>query len=71
MLMVVRVDCGARVVVTVTAVIPEQSNSVTARKARGAEGGRPFAFDAELSQARNVVGGSYNTFRQWRALATC
>jgi transposase len=51
-------------------VIPEKSNSITAREARGQAGGRPFAFDAELYKPRNVVERSYNTFKQWRSLAT-
>jgi len=54
----------------VTVVIPEKSTTVATRKRRGRAGGRPPAFDAELYKRRNVVERSYNTFKQWRALAT-
>ncbi len=54
----------------ITAVIPEKANADTVRKRRGRRGGRPPTFDAELYKRRNVVERSYNTFKQWRALAT-
>ena len=54
----------------VATVIPEKSNSDAARKKRGRTGGRPPTFNAELYKQRNVVERSYNTFKQWRAIAT-
>lgn len=54
----------------VVVVIPEKSTNIAARRRRGRAGGRPPAFDAQLYKRRNVVERSYNTFKQWRALAT-
>jgi len=54
----------------VKTVIPEPSDQIRNRTRRGSRGGRPPAFDAELYKARNVVERSFNTVKQWRALAT-
>jgi len=51
-------------------VIPEPSDQIRNRQRRGSRGGRPPAFDAELYKGRNVVERSFNTVKQWRALAT-
>jgi transposase len=51
-------------------VIPEPSDQIRNRKRRGARGGRPPAFDADAYRGRNVVERSFNTVKQWRALAT-
>jgi putative transposase len=51
-------------------VIPEPSDQIRNRKRRGAHGGRPPAFDADTYRGRNVVERSFNTVKQWRALAT-
>jgi len=54
----------------IKAVIPEPSDQIRNRQRRGSRGGRPPAFDAELYKGRNVVERSFNTAKQWRALAT-
>ncbi len=54
----------------IKAVIPERSDQIGHRKARGATGGRPPALDAEAYKGRNVVERGFNLFKQWRALAT-
>lgn len=54
----------------IKAVIPEPSDQIGNRKRRGSRGGRPPAFDADLYKNRNVVERSFNTVKQWRALAT-
>ncbi len=54
----------------VKTVIPEPSDQIRNRKRRGSRGGRPPAFDSELYKKRNVVERSFNTVKQWRALAT-
>src|SRR5450756_1802802 len=54
----------------VKTVIPEPSNQIRNRLRRGSRGGRPPAFDSELYKGRNVVERSFNTVKQWRALAT-
>ncbi len=51
-------------------VIPQPSNQIHSRKRRGTAGGRPPAFDAETYRGRNVIERSFNTVKQWRALAT-
>jgi transposase len=50
--------------------IPERSDQIARRKAKGSHGGRPPAFDAELYALRNTVERSFNRFKQWRGLAT-
>ncbi|MBT2565230.1 transposase [Arthrobacter sp. ISL-85] len=40
------------------------------RGRRGSAGGRPPGFDQEDYKGRNVVERYFNTFKQWRALAT-
>ena len=50
--------------------IPERSDQVARRKAKGSHGGRPPGFDVELYALRNTVERSFNRFKQWRGLAT-
>jgi transposase len=54
----------------IRAVIPEPSDQIGHRKRRGRAGGRPPALDAVADKRRNVVERGFNTFKQWRALAT-
>ena len=51
-------------------VIPQRSDQITNRKRRGRHGGRPPGLDKEKYRRRNVVERSFNTHKQWRALAT-
>ena len=50
--------------------IPERTDQIARRKAKGSKGGRPPGFDRELYKARNSVERSFNRFKQWRGLAT-
>ena len=50
--------------------IPERSDQIARRKAKGSLGGRPPGFDRELYKLRNSVERSFNRFKQWRGLAT-
>jgi transposase len=54
----------------IAAVIPQPADQIGHRKRRGSTGGRPPAFDKEDYKRRNVVERNFNTFKQWRALAT-
>ncbi|MEU7997676.1 IS5 family transposase [Micromonospora sp. NPDC049060] len=51
-------------------VIPERSDQVTRRAAKGSAGGRPPAFDKAVYRKRNVVERCFNRLKQWRDLAT-
>lgn len=50
--------------------IPERSDQIRQRKAKGSAGGRPPAFDQELYKNRNTVERGFGRLKQWRALAT-
>ncbi len=54
----------------ITTVIPQPSDQVRHRLARGSAGGRPPSFDATRYRDRNVVERSYALMKQWRGLAT-
>lgn len=54
----------------VIATIPQPSDQVGHRRARGSTGGRPPAFDAEAYKQRNVVERTINKLRSTRAVAT-
>jgi transposase len=49
---------------------PERSDQIARRRAKGARGGRPPAFDPDLYTGRNVVERCFNRLKQFRALAT-
>ena len=51
-------------------VIPERSDQVARRAAKGSTGGRPPAFDRAIYRKRNVVERCFNRLKQWRDLAT-
>ncbi|MEU4678351.1 transposase, partial [Micromonospora sp. NPDC023737] len=51
-------------------VIPERSDQVARRTAKGSTGGRPPAFDKATYRKRNVVERCFNRLKQWRDLAT-
>ena len=52
------------------AVIPERSDQCNNRLRLGSAGGRPVTYDTELYKGRNVVERAYESFKQWRGLAT-
>lgn len=54
----------------IAATIPQPANQVAGRKARGAKGGRPPAFDKERYKQRNTVERAINKLREHRAVAT-
>jgi transposase len=51
-------------------VIPEKSDAIARRKAKGSAGGRPLDFDVEDYKNRNVVERAFNQLKNWRGLAT-
>jgi transposase len=50
--------------------IPERSDQVARRAAKGSHGGRPPHFDGQIYKRRNVVERCFNRLKQWRDLAT-
>jgi transposase len=54
----------------IKATIPERSDQIERRKAKGAAGGRPPAFDPDWYRERNVVERCFNRLKQFRGLAT-
>lgn len=50
--------------------IPQRSDQIARRKAKGSTGGRPPAFDAALYGLRNTVERGFNRLKQWRGVAT-
>lgn len=50
--------------------IPERSDQIARRKAKGSRGGRPPGFDTETYKKRNTVERSYLRLKQWRGVAT-
>jgi transposase len=54
----------------IRAVIPEKSDQLARRQAKGSRGGRPPGFDAETYRDRNLVERSFNRLKQWRGIAT-
>ncbi len=51
-------------------VIPEKSDTITARRRRGSRGGRPPALDVAAYRGCNVVERHFALTKQWRGLAT-
>lgn len=50
--------------------IPQRSDQIAHRQAKGSRGGRPPSFDAEAYKKRNVVERSSLRLKQWRGIAT-
>jgi len=50
--------------------IPERSDQIGRRKAKGSTGGRPPAFDSHMYVHRNTVERGFNRLKQWRGIAT-
>jgi putative transposase len=50
--------------------IPERSDQIAHRKAKGSHGGRPPAFDPDTYAHRNTVERSFNRLKHWRGIAT-
>jgi transposase len=54
----------------IQAIIPTTERQRRARLKKGAEGGRPFLFDADRYKQRNVVERCINRLKQFRRIAT-
>jgi len=54
----------------ITATIPEKQDQRANRRQRGSRGGRPYAFDPQAYKRRNVVERGFNTFKNYRGIAT-
>lgn len=50
--------------------IPERADQRANRYRRGADGGRPFAFDPTIYKRRNVVERYFNRLKQHRGIAS-
>lgn len=51
-------------------VIPQKSDQIAHRRAKGSSGGRPPDFDAVTYRERNLVERSINRLKGWRGVAT-
>lgn len=50
--------------------IPEKSDQIRRRKARGSRGGRPPAFSSDRYKDRNAVKRGFGRLKQWQGIAT-
>lgn len=50
--------------------IPERSDQINRRKAKGSKGGRPPAFSGRIYKHRNTIERCFNRLKHWRAIAT-
>ena len=50
--------------------IPEKSDQIDRRKAKGSKGGRGPGFDAKTYTHRNTIERGFLRLKQWRAIAT-
>jgi transposase len=50
--------------------IPERSDQIARRHAKGSRGGRPPAFDRSLYRHRNTIERGFNRLKHWRGIAT-
>jgi transposase len=54
----------------ISALIPSKQRERNARLKKGADGGRPFLFDAQRYKKRNIVERCINRLKQFRRIAT-
>lgn len=54
----------------IRAVIPQRSDQIAHRLARGSRGGRPPGFDPDTYRQRNVIERAFGRLKQWRGIAT-
>lgn len=50
--------------------IPQRTDQIARRKAKGSRGGRPPGFDPQAYKKRNTVERGYSRLKQWRGIAT-
>ena len=50
--------------------IPQRSDQIARRKAKGSQGGRPPGFDPTRYRYRNSVERGFNRLKHWRGIAT-
>jgi len=50
--------------------IPERSDQIARRAAKGSRGGRPPAFNPALYRHRNTIERGFNRLKHWRGIAT-
>ena len=50
--------------------IPERSDQIAHRQAKGSLGGRPPGFDADTYRHRNAIERGFNRLKHWRGVAT-
>ena len=50
--------------------IPERSDQIVRRKAKGSHGGRPPSFDPDTYRHRNTIERGFNRLKHWRGIAT-
>lgn len=50
--------------------VPERSDQIERRKARGSAGGRPPAFDRAIYKERNTVERGFSRLKHWGGIAT-
>jgi transposase len=54
----------------IKAFIPQPADQIAHRIRRGSRGGRPASYDRQRCKNRNVIERGFNTFKQWRGLAS-
>jgi len=54
----------------IKATIPQRSDQIAYRLAKGRQGGRPPDFDPAIYKGRNVVERFFNRIKEFRAIAT-
>lgn len=50
--------------------IPERSDQIARRQAKGSHGGRPPSFDPTTYRQRNTIERGFNRLKHWRGVAT-